>query len=113
MDFKVAGTRKGVTSIQMDIKIEGLDLPSGAQALDKAGIARLHILDIMEKALPQPRSELSKYAPRILTIQSPQDRIGDIIGPKGKTIRSIQEQTGAEINVDDTEIGRASCRERV
>jgi polyribonucleotide nucleotidyltransferase len=102
MDFKVAGTRKGVTSIQMDIKIEGLDFPIVAQALDKARIARLHILDIMEKALPQPRSELSKYAPRILTIQIPQDRIGDIIGPKGKTIRSIQEQTGAEINVDDT-----------
>ena len=102
MDFKVAGTRKGVTSIQMDIKIEGLDFPIVAQALDKAHIARLHILDIMEKALPQPRSELSKYAPRILTIQIPQDRIGDIIGPKGKTIRSIQEQTGAQINVDDS-----------
>jgi len=102
MDFKVAGTRKGVTSIQMDIKIEGLDFAIIAQALDKARTARLHILDIMEKALPQPRTELSKYAPRILTIQIPQDRIGDIIGPKGKTIRSIQEQTGAQINVDDS-----------
>jgi polyribonucleotide nucleotidyltransferase len=102
MDFKVAGTRKGVTSIQMDIKIEGLDFKIIAEALDKARTARLHILDIMEKALPQPRSELSKYAPRILTIQIPVDRIGDIIGPKGKTIRSIQEQTGAEINVDDS-----------
>src|SRR5258708_13423403 len=97
----------------MGMKIEGLDFLIAAQALDKARMARVHILDIMEKALPQPRSELSKYAPRILTIQIPQDRIGDIIGPKGKTIRSIQEQTGAEINVDDTEIGRASCRERV
>src|SRR5690349_15608273 len=102
MDFKVAGTRKGVTSIQMDIKIEGLDFPIVAQALEKARVARLHILDVMEKALPQPRTQLSKYAPRILTIQIPQDRIGDIIGPKGKTIRSIQEQTGAEINVDDS-----------
>jgi polyribonucleotide nucleotidyltransferase len=102
MDFKVAGTRKGVTSIQMDIKIEGLDFAIIAQALDKARTARLHILDIMEKALPQPRTQLSKYAPRILTIQIPQDRIGDIIGPKGKTIRSIQEQTGAQINVDDS-----------
>jgi polyribonucleotide nucleotidyltransferase len=102
MDFKVAGTRKGVTSIQMDIKIEGLDFPIVAQALEKARVARLHILDVMEKALPQPRTSLSKYAPRILTIQIPQDRIGDIIGPKGKTIRSIQEQTGAEINVDDS-----------
>jgi len=102
MDFKVAGTRKGVTSIQMDIKIEGLDFKIIAEALDKARTARLHILDVMEKALPQPRTSLSKYAPRILTIQIPQDRIGDIIGPKGKTIRSIQEQTGAEINVDDS-----------
>src|SRR6266487_1608214 len=102
MDFKVAGTREGVTSIQMDIKIEGLDFKIISEALEKAKKARLHILDIMEKALPQPRTQLSKYAPRILTIQIPQDRIGDIIGPKGKTIRSIQEQTGAEINVDDT-----------
>ena len=102
MDFKVAGTRKGVTSIQMDIKIEGLDFKIIAEALDKARTARLHILDVMEKALPQPRTQLSKYAPRILTIQIPQDRIGDIIGPKGKTIRSIQEQTGAQINVDDS-----------
>src|SRR5207253_5422854 len=76
-------------------------------------------LDVMDRSIPQPRSELSKYAPRIITIQIPVDKIGDIIGPKGKTIRSIQEQTGAEINVDDTglvtisEIGRASCRERV
>ena len=102
MDFKVAGTREGVTSIQMDIKIEGLDFAILAEALDKAKRARLHILDIMERVLPQPRAELSKYAPRIITIQIPPDKIGDLIGPKGKTIRAIQEQTGAEINVDDT-----------
>jgi polyribonucleotide nucleotidyltransferase len=101
MDFKVAGTRNGVTSIQMDIKIAGLDFGIVSQALDKARKARLHILDIMEKAIPQPRSSLSKYAPRIITIQIPVDKIGDLIGPKGKTIRAIQEQTGAEINVDD------------
>src|SRR5881628_965654 len=102
MDFKVAGTREGVTSIQMDIKIEGLDFKVISEALEKAKKARLHILDVMDRSIPQPRSELSKYAPRIITIQIPVDKIGDIIGPKGKTIRSIQEQTGAEINVDDT-----------
>src|SRR2546422_161611 len=101
MDFKVAGTKTGVTSIQMDIKIEGLDFGIIAEALDKAKKARLHILDVMDKAIPEPRSSLSKYAPRIITIQIPVDKIGDLIGPKGKTIRSIQEQTAAEINVDD------------
>src|SRR5437773_1875310 len=102
MDFKVAGTREGVTSIQMDIKIEGLDFTIISEALEKAKTARLHILDIMQQTLPQPRSQLSKYAPRIITIQIRPDKIGDLIGPKGKTIRGIQEQTGAEINVDDT-----------
>ena len=102
MDFKVAGTRAGVTSIQMDIKIEGLDFGIVTEALEKARKARLKILDIMEAAIPEPRSQLSKYAPRIITIQIPQAKIGDIIGPKGKTIRSIQEQTGAEINIDDS-----------
>src|SRR6266571_2496384 len=101
MDFKVAGTRQGVSSIQMDIKIEGLDFSIVSQALEKAKQARLHILDIMDQAMPKPRSELSKYAPRIITIQIRPDKIGDLIGPKGKTIRRIQEQTGAEINVDD------------
>src|SRR5579884_1512448 len=102
MDFKVAGTRNGVTSIQMDIKIEGLDFRIIAEALEKARIARLHILDIMDQAIPRPRSQLSKYAPRIITMQIRPDKIGDLIGPKGKTIRGIQEQTGAEINVDDS-----------
>src|SRR5437773_2739789 len=102
MDFKVAGTRQGVTSIQMDIKIMGLDFKIVAEALEKAKQARLHILDIMDQVMPKPRSELSKYAPRIITIQIRPDKIGDLIGPKGKTIRGIQEQTGAEINVDDT-----------
>jgi polyribonucleotide nucleotidyltransferase len=102
MDFKVAGTREGVTSIQMDIKIAGLDFPIISEALEKARRARLHILDVMEKTIPAPRPELSKYAPRIITLQIPPDKIGDLIGPKGKTIRAIQEQTGAEINVDDS-----------
>ena len=102
MDFKVAGTRQGVTSIQMDIKIAGLDFKIISEALEKAKRARLHILDVMEQAIPKPRSQLSKYAPRIITIQIRPDKIGDLIGPKGKTIRAIQEQTGAEINVDDS-----------
>ena len=102
MDFKVAGTREGVTSIQMDIKIEVLDFKIISEALEKAKKARLHILDIMQQTIPTPRSQLSKYAPRIITMQIRPDKIGDLIGPKGKTIRGIQEQTGAEINVDDT-----------
>jgi polyribonucleotide nucleotidyltransferase len=102
MDFKVAGTRDGVTSIQMDIKVEKLDWKVIAQALDKAKTARIHILDIMQQAMPEPRSQLSKYAPRIITVQIRPDKIGDLIGPKGKTIRGIQEQTGAQINVEDT-----------
>jgi polyribonucleotide nucleotidyltransferase len=102
MDFKVAGTRDGVTAIQMDIKIHGLDLAVMRDALHQARTARLHILDVMSQTLEQPRSTLSKYAPRIITIQIRPDRIGDIIGPKGKIIRGIQEQTGAEINVDDS-----------
>ncbi|OGU06813.1 MAG: polyribonucleotide nucleotidyltransferase [Gemmatimonadetes bacterium RBG_16_66_8] len=102
MDFKVAGTRDGVTAIQMDIKIQGLDLAVIREALAKARVGRLHILDAMDQTLGQARSSLSKYAPRIITIQIKPDRIGDIIGPKGKTIRGIQDQTGAEINVDDS-----------
>jgi polyribonucleotide nucleotidyltransferase len=102
MDFKVAGTREGVTSIQMDIKIEGLDFTIVGEALERARQARLHILDIMQQAMPEPRSQLSKYAPRIITMQIRPDKIGDLIGPKGKVIRGIQEQTGAEINVDDS-----------
>jgi len=102
MDFKVAGTKDGVTSIQMDIKVEKLDWKVISEALDKAKTARLHILDIMHQAMPEPRSQLSKYAPRIITVQIRPDKIGDLIGPKGKTIRGIQEQTGAQINVEDT-----------
>jgi polyribonucleotide nucleotidyltransferase len=101
MDFKVAGTREGVTSIQMDIKIEGLSLELMREALQKANRARMHILGEMEKVLPSPREELSQYAPRIITIKVDPAKIGEIIGPKGKTIRGIQEATGATINIDD------------
>jgi polyribonucleotide nucleotidyltransferase len=101
MDFKVAGTREGVTSIQMDIKIEGLSLELMRDALQRANRARMHILGEMEKVLPSPREELSQYAPRIITIKVDPAKIGEIIGPKGKTIRGIQEATGATINIDD------------
>ena len=102
MDFKVAGTRNGITSIQMDIKIDGLDLALLKEALEKARVARLHILDVMAETLGQARDDLSDYAPRIITVQVNPERIGEIIGPKGKTIRGIQEQTGAEVNIDDS-----------
>jgi polyribonucleotide nucleotidyltransferase len=101
MDFKVAGTRDGVTSIQMDIKIDGLTLDLMKDALTRAHRARMHILDEMEKAISAPRAELSRYAPRIITIKINPSKIGEIIGPKGKTIRGIQEATGANINVED------------
>jgi polyribonucleotide nucleotidyltransferase len=102
MDFKVAGTATGITSIQMDIKIEGLDLKIMEDALEKARKGRLHILKEMGKALAAPRAEMSKYAPRIITILIKPDKIGDVIGPKGKTIRGIQDATGAKINIEDT-----------
>ncbi|MEO8623336.1 MAG: polyribonucleotide nucleotidyltransferase, partial [bacterium] len=102
MDFKVAGTANGITSIQMDIKIEGLDLQIMKEALAQAKEGRLHILDEMNKALAAPREELSAYAPRIVTLMINPEKIGDLIGPKGKTIRGIQDETGAELTVDDT-----------
>jgi polyribonucleotide nucleotidyltransferase len=104
MDFKVAGTEAGITSIQMDIKIDGLDLDIMAKALDKAKNGRLHILGEMKKALAAPREELSPYAPRIETVQIKPDKIGDVIGPKGKTVRGIQDATGARISIEDTGI---------
>jgi polyribonucleotide nucleotidyltransferase len=102
MDFKVAGTTSGITSIQMDIKIEGLDLKIMEEALEKARKGRLHILKEMEKALPKHRAELSPHAPRIITLMVKPDKIGDIIGPKGKTIRGIQDATGAKISIEDS-----------
>jgi polyribonucleotide nucleotidyltransferase len=102
MDFKVAGTRSGITSIQMDIKVEGLDLDIMKEALAQAKDGRLHILGEMDKALAAPRSDLSPFAPRIVTLQINPEKIGDLIGPKGKTIRGIQDETGAELTVDDS-----------
>ena len=102
MDFKVAGTRKGVTSIQMDIKIEGLTFEILEEALQRANRGRMHILDVMDQTMAQPRTELSRWAPRITTIQINPEKIGEIIGPKGKTIRGIQDESGAKIEIDDS-----------
>jgi polyribonucleotide nucleotidyltransferase len=102
MDFKVAGTKAGITSIQMDIKIQGLDLKIMTEALAQAKQGRLHILGEMDKALPTVRPDLSPWAPRIVTMTINPEKIGDLIGPKGKTIRGIQDETGAELTVDDS-----------
>ena len=101
MDFKVAGTMKGVTAFQMDIKIEGLSQALMAEALERARVARLHILNIMNGALAKPRPEISQYAPRIVSIKIPVDSIGLVIGPGGKSIRDIIERTGATIDIAD------------
>jgi polyribonucleotide nucleotidyltransferase len=101
MDFKVAGTRNGITALQMDIKIAGLNTQIMSEALEQARKGRLFILDKMEEVLAAPREELSKYAPRILTMQIPVDKIRDVIGPGGKVIKSIVERTGAKIDVED------------
>jgi polyribonucleotide nucleotidyltransferase len=104
MDFKVAGTAQGITSIQMDLKITGIELAIMTKALENARKARLHVLKEMAKVLEQARPELSPFAPRIITIQIKPEKIGDIIGPKGKTIRGIQDATGAKISVEDSGI---------
>ena len=102
MDFKVAGTRKGITALQMDIKIGGLTREILQQAMEQAKRGRLFLLDKMDAVIDGPRTEQSQYAPRIHTLQIPTDKIRDLIGPGGKTIRGIIEQTGVKIDVDDT-----------
>ena len=101
MDFKVAGTEKGITALQMDIKIKGLKWELVERALEQARTGRLHILGKMSEALAAPRAELSQWAPRIETIKINPDKIRDVIGPGGKMIRSIVDQTGCQINVED------------
>src|SRR5260370_26580940 len=101
MDFKVAGTKDGITALQMDIKIKGLTHEILAQALEQARVARLFVLDKMLAVLPRPRSEVSAYAPRITTIQINPDKIRDIIGPGGDTTRNITDETGARDDVED------------
>ncbi len=101
MDFKVAGTAHGVTTFQLDIKIAGLTREIMQEALAQAREGRLHILDEMAKTISEPRSEMSKYAPRLQTLKISRDKIRDLIGPGGKVIRAIVEETGAKIDVDD------------
>ncbi|MGQ9694303.1 MAG: polyribonucleotide nucleotidyltransferase [Thermodesulfobacteriota bacterium] len=101
MDFKVAGTRKGITGFQMDIKIPGVTREILKRALEQAREGRNFILGKMEKAIAQPRPELSIYAPRVLTIQIKADKIREVIGPQGKIIRGIQDETGVKINIED------------
>jgi polyribonucleotide nucleotidyltransferase len=108
MDFKVAGTRDGITALQMDIKIKSVDWDVMEKALEQAREGRLHILDCMASETAdvftdfQPRAELSRYAPRVASIQIKPDRIRDVIGPGGKVIRAIQETTSTKIDIDDS-----------
>lgn len=101
MDFKVSGTPEGVTGIQMDIKIGGISIALLQEALENARVARLKLLDHMKETLATPRSDLSVHAPRMVTVQIPVDKIGALIGPGGKNIRRIIEETGAEVEVED------------
>jgi polyribonucleotide nucleotidyltransferase len=100
MDFKVAGTREFVTAIQLDTKLDGIPASVLAGALTQAREARLHILEVMNEAIDTP-DEMSQYAPRVITVQVPVDKIGEVIGPKGKMINQIQEETGAQITIED------------
>jgi polyribonucleotide nucleotidyltransferase len=101
MDFKVTGTSDGITALQMDIKIGGINAMILQEALEQARKGRLHILDVMSKAIAEPREDISPFAPRIITLMIHPDKIRDVIGPGGKMIRSITEETGAKIDISD------------
>ncbi|HMJ09247.1 MAG TPA: polyribonucleotide nucleotidyltransferase [Pyrinomonadaceae bacterium] len=101
MDFKVTGTSEGITALQMDIKVAGINAMILQEALEQARKGRLHILDIMNEAIAEPRESISPYAPRIITLMISPDKIRDVIGPGGKMIRSITEETGAKIDISD------------
>ncbi|MCX5670291.1 MAG: S1 RNA-binding domain-containing protein, partial [Planctomycetota bacterium] len=100
-DFKVAGTQRGVTGIQLDLKIRGLTVDSCRRALERAREVRLQILKVMLQAIPAPRAEISQHAPRLLQIHINPDKIGKVIGPGGKTIKGIEADTGARVEVED------------
>jgi len=102
MDFKVAGTKDGINALQMDIKIQGITKEIMEQALEQAQVARLHILDEMNKVIDSSREEVSDFAPRYLTMKINPDKIREVIGKGGETIRGISEQTGAQVDIDDT-----------
>ncbi len=101
MDFKVAGTAAGITALQMDIKISGLSAQVMKEALEQAHTARMFIMEKMLAVLPEPRAELKPHAPRIITVKIPVDKIGALIGPGGKNIRSLQEETGTKIDIEE------------
>ena len=101
MDFKVAGTADGINALQMDVKIDGLTQELLSEALEQARVGRLHILDRMSEAITEPRSQMSKYAPKLVRMQIPVEKIGALIGPGGRVIRAIQEETGCSIDVAD------------
>ena len=101
MDFKVTGTTEGITALQMDIKVAGINAMILQEALEQARKGRLHILEVMEKAIAAPREDISQFAPRIITLHISPDKIRDVIGPGGKMIRSITEETGAKIDISD------------
>jgi polyribonucleotide nucleotidyltransferase len=102
MDFKVAGTKDGITALQMDIKVSGISFEVLTQALAQAKDARLEIMEVMLKAIAEPRKSLSKYAPKIEQFEIPTDKIGEVIGPGGKMIKMIMAETGAEVDIDDS-----------
>lgn len=112
MDFKVAGTAKGITAFQMDIKIAGIEASILSQALDQARTGRLHILDIMNKTIEKPRDSISDYAPKIITLQIDEDKIGMVIGPGGKMIKSITAKTEATVNIEDSGQVTIYCKEK-
>jgi polyribonucleotide nucleotidyltransferase len=101
MDFKVAGTADFITALQLDTKIDGIPADVLAQALNQAKDARLQILEVMREAIAEPRPEVGPTAPKIISFEIPIDKIGEVIGPKGKVINAIQQETGADISVDD------------
>jgi len=101
MDFKVTGTREGITAIQMDLKIQGIAASTMRSALEQARRGRVHIIDIMEQTIAKPRENISEYAPRMLTIKVDVDQIGEIIGPGGKNIRALQTESNTKIEIDD------------
>jgi polyribonucleotide nucleotidyltransferase len=102
MDFKVTGNENGITALQMDIKISGINRSIMQRALEQARAGRLFILDKMRTALPEPRPELSPYAPRVVSIQINPEKIRDVIGPGGKVIRAMVAETGAKIDIEDS-----------
>ncbi len=102
MDFKVAGTKEGITVIQMDVKIEGITIEIAKEALEAAKETRLRLIEEIKKAIPEPRKDISPYAPRIATLKIDPEKIGTVIGPKGKTINEIIEKTEVALDIEDS-----------